>query len=219
MTPPSPPGTEVPINCPLAKQGILPHDLHPFEDTEKYIAFLERSDRAAWQRPEAVIGALGLSGREVIVDLGAGSGYFSFPLARAAPQGRVVAIDIQPEMLRHIHHKTMTQGIHNIEVILGKPDDPSLPGGADIVFMCDVLHHVPDRAAWLGKLAAEMKSGAKLVLVEFKEGKLPEGPPETVKIPHRELLALLRDAGFVFDTEKPRLLPYQTFLVFRKPAF
>jgi len=206
-----------PIDCPLAKQGINPNSLKPFDNVEKYVAFLERADRAEWQRPDAVVAALDLTGKETIVDIGAGSGYFTFRFARALPHGKVIATDIEPEMIRHIHHKAMTEGVKNIEPVVGKADDPGVPGGADLVFVCDVLHHVPERTAWLGKLVSEMKTGARLVLVEFKEGKLPEGPPEGMKIPRAQLIALVTGAGLVLDSEKPELLPYQTFLVFRKP--
>ena len=206
-----------PIDCPLRAQGIEPHALRPFADVEKYITFLERADRVVWQRPDAVVAALGLGGHETIADIGAGSGYFSFRFAAAVPRGRVIASDIEPEMIRHIHHQAMTQGLRNIEVTLGKPDDPGVPREADVVFICDVLHHVPDRAAWMGKLGAEMKPGARLFLIEFKEGALPEGPPESMKIPRAELIALATGAGLTLDGEKPELLPYQTFLVFRRP--
>jgi 2-polyprenyl-3-methyl-5-hydroxy-6-metoxy-1,4-benzoquinol methylase len=205
------------IDCPLAKQGVHPADLRPFKDVEKYIAFLERPDRAKWQRPDAVVAALGLVGDETVVDVGAGSGYFSFRFARAVPRGKVVAIDIQPEMVRHMHHKAMTEKVPNLEVVLGKPEDPGVPDTANVVFVCDVLHHVPDPSLWLGKLAGEMNSGARLVLIEFKEGRLPQGPPEKLKLARTKLLALASGAGLVLDSEKPKLLPYQTFLVFRKP--
>ena len=205
-----------PIDCPLHKLGVDPAHVRPFDEAEKYIAFLEKPDRAAWQKPDLVVAALGLEGRETVVDLGAGSGYFTFPIARTLVDGKVVAMDVEPEMIRHIHHKAMTEGVKNIEVLLGKPDDPSLSAGADLVFMCDVLHHVAGRTAWLAKLTSEMKPGARLILIEFKEGKLPEGPPESVKIPHAELVRLVTEAGLVLDDEKPDLLPYQTFLVFRK---
>ena len=152
-----------------------------------------------------------------MVTIGAGSGYFSFPIARAHAAGKLVAIDIEAEMIRHIHHKAMTDGVQNIEPVIATPDDPSLPAGADMVFMCDVLHHVPARAAWLSKLTSEMKHGARLVVIEFKEGKLPEGPPESVKLPRAELVKLVTGAGLVLDAEKSDLLPYRTFLVFRNP--
>lgn len=61
-----------------------------------------------------------------------------------------------------------------------------------------------------------MHAGARLALVEFKEGKLPEGPPEDVKVPKAELVSLVTQSGLVLDMDKPDLLPYQNFLVFRK---
>jgi len=206
-----------PIECPLHKVGIDPTKLKPFEQVEKYIRFLERPDRAKWQKPAEVVAALGLQGSETVVDLGAGSGYFTFPIARALPKGKVVAIDCEPEMIRHIHHKVMSEGIPNVEARLAKPDDPGIPPKTDLVFVCDVLHHVSNRSEWLRKLHAEMASGARLVLIEFKSGKLPEGPPEAMKIPKDRILSLLGEAGFTLKEDRPGLLPYQEFLVFVKP--
>jgi SAM-dependent methyltransferase len=210
--------THPPIDCPLRKAGVDPNNLRPFDDVEKYIAFLERPDRAVWQKPDQVVAALALTGKEIVVDLGAGSGYFTFRLAKALPQGKVVAADTEPEMIRHIHHKLTTEGVRNVEASLIKPEDPGIPADADLVFVCDVLHHVPDRAAWLDKVAAEMHPGAKLVLIEFKEGNLPEGPPESVKITRAQMVELAVKAGLSLDSERADLLPYQTFLVFRKAS-
>jgi 2-polyprenyl-3-methyl-5-hydroxy-6-metoxy-1,4-benzoquinol methylase len=206
-----------PIDCPLRKAGIDPAHMRPFEAAEKYIAFLDRADRAVWQKPDEVLAALGLRGDETVVDLGAGSGYFTFRLAKALPRGKVIAADSDAEMIRHIHHKAMTEGVHNVQPVLIKPDDPAIPAGADLVFVCDVLHHVSDRTAWLRRLAAEMKSGAWLALIEFREGELPEGPPESLKIPRAQMIHMAGAAGLAFAVERPDLLPYQLFLVFRKP--
>ncbi len=206
-----------PIDCPLRKRGIDPSHLRPFEEVEDYIAFLERPERAAWQRPDAVVRALHLSGAETLFDLGAGSGYFAFRFARALPKGKVIAADIEPEMVRHMHHRAMKEGVSNLEVRLVAPGDPEVPGAADLVFVCDVLHHVPGREAWLAKVVAEMRSGARLALIEFKEGDLPEGPPAKVKIPHDDLIRLVTGAGLKLVEDRPDLLPYQTFLIFQKP--
>jgi len=207
-----------PIECPLRKAGVDPRHLKPFEDVQKYVAFLERPDRAAWQKPDDVVRALHLTGAEIVADVGAGSGYFTFRFAAALPEGRVVATDIEPEMVRHMHHKAVTEGIRNVEPVLAAADDPKVPAVADIVFVCDVLHHVSDRRAWLVRLHDQMKPGARLILVEFKEGDLPEGPPAALKIPRDEMLRLVHDSGFVLIGEEKDLLPYQTFLVFRKEA-
>ena len=205
-----------PIDCPLRKQGIVTRDMKPFEQVEKYIEFLERADRAAWQKPDAVVAALDLKGDETVADVGAGSGYFTFRFARALPLGRVSAIDLEPEMLWHVHHKAMAEGLKNVDVVAAAPDDPKVPPGTDLAFVCDVLHHVQDPKAWLARLASELKAGARLVLVEFKEGELPEGPPAAMKIPKADLRALAEGAGFRLVADQDALLPYQTFLVFER---
>jgi SAM-dependent methyltransferase len=210
--------TETPIDCPLHAKGVHAGDLKPFAETEKYIEFLERPDRAEWQKPEAVIRALALQGTETVADVGAGSGYFTFRLARALPRGKVVATDIDPEMVRHLHHKVLTERIPNVGVVLADAADPTVPGQADLVFISDVLHHVVDRQAWLGRLAGETRPGARLAVIEFREGRLPQGPPEAVKIPKAELVRLVQAAGFVLERDDQALLPYQTFLLFRRSA-
>jgi SAM-dependent methyltransferase len=124
-----------PIECPLRKHGVDPSRLRPFEEVEKYVAFLERPDRATWQKPDEVVAALGLTGKESVVDLGAGSGYFTFRLARALPQGKVVAADRDAEMVRHIHHKAAAEEIPNVQATLVGSDDPEIPGDTDLVFV------------------------------------------------------------------------------------
>jgi ubiquinone/menaquinone biosynthesis C-methylase UbiE len=206
-----------PIDCPLLKQGIEHHDMKPFETTEKYIKFLEREDRAQWQKPDVVVKALGLDGLETISDVGAGSGYFTFRLAQAVPNGRVFAIDVEPEMLRHIHHKAMGEGIKNIEVVAATFDDPRVSASSDLVFICDVLHHVKDREQWLGKIFTVLRPKARVAILEFKEGKLPAGPPESLKIPKQDIIALFEKVGFKMAEDKSGLIPYQHFLIFEKP--
>jgi len=205
-----------PVDCPLRKAGVNPDHLKPFEEVEKYIAFLERPDRQQWQKPDDVVAALKLDGSETVVDLGCGSGYFTFRFAKALPNGKVVALDRQPEMIRHIHHKVVQDGITNVEARIVASDDPGLPADVDLVFLCDVLHHVPNRAEWLNTLSSQMSSGAKLVLIEFKTGKLPEGPPESVKLSKNDMLKILKDAGFPLQEDRPAFLPYQEYLVFVK---
>ncbi len=210
--------TNPPIDCPLHAKGVSPDTLRPFAETEEYIRFLEQPSRARWQKPDDVVAALHLTGSETLADVGAGSGYFTFRFARALPRGKVIATDIDPEMVRHVHHKVMSEGISNVRAVLADPADPTVDATADVVFICDVLHHVKGREAWLGRLNAEMKPGARLVVIEFKEGKLPEGPPEAAKIPKAKLTAMLRDAGFVLTSEDSKLLPYQTLFVLEKPG-
>ena len=208
--------SQIPIDCPLRKKGVDVDHKKPFEDAEKYIAFLEREDRMKWQRPDAIIEELDLKGDEIIADVGAGSGYFSFRFASMLPKGKVYAIDIEPEMIRYIHHKAMINDIKNIEAILAEADDPKVPGDSDIVFICDVLHHVENKPLWLKMVHNQMQKGARLILIEFKEGELPEGPPEKIKISQNEIIKVVINRGFTKISADNKLLPYQTFFVFKK---
>jgi ubiquinone/menaquinone biosynthesis C-methylase UbiE len=210
------PSYATPIDCPLRKKGVLHDHNEPFKHTDKYIDFLEREDRITWQKPDVVIEKLNIKGDENIADVGAGSGYFSFPLASAVPQGRIYAIDIEPKMIRYIHHKAIMNDIENIEVILAEPDDPKVPEDSDIVFICDVLHHIENKLQWLKKIYSGMKKGARLILIEFKEGDLPEGPPEQIKISQNDIISNSCRAGFTKIYADNTLLPYQNFLVFKK---
>ncbi len=205
-----------PIDCPLRKAGIDQHGLKPFEDVQTYIAFLEREDRNVWQKPDELIRALRLTDNEVVADIGAGSGYFTFRFASVLPRGKVFAVDIEPEMVRHIHHKAMTQGIKNVEAIVATDSDPKVRPETTLVFVCDVLHHVHDRPAWLKTLSNQVRHDTRLVIVEFKEGDLPQGPPSTMKIPKDQIQSLVRSAGFESTGEIPNLLPYQVILQFKK---
>lgn len=126
-------------------------------------------------------------------------------------------IDVEPEMIRHIHHKAMSAGVANVEAVLTSFDDPQVFPDSDLVFECDVLHHVRNRAPWLQRIYDALRPGARLVLIEFREGKLPQGPPESVKISKQEMVALVQQVGFHLKEDRDQLLPYQNFLVFVKP--
>jgi ubiquinone/menaquinone biosynthesis C-methylase UbiE len=205
-----------PIDCPLHNAQAHGPNHKPFEDPEKYIAFLDRPDREQWQKPDAIVQALGLVGDETVVDLGAGSGYFAFRFARVLPRGSVVASDVAPEMVRHIHHRAMSEGVKNVQAVLGEEADPKIPAGAKWIFICDVLHHVSDRPAWLSKLHAEASAGARLAIVEFKEGDLPMGPPASMKLAKSEVVSSVTGAGFAYLDDNAVELPYQYMVRFEK---
>jgi len=200
----------------MRKYGMDMKNMKPFADVEKYIAFLERKDRAIWQKPDSVVSYMKLKGTETIADIGAGSGYFSFRFANALPKGKVIAIDIEPEMIMHIHHKVKASKINNMEVVLASADDPKVPANVDVVFICDVLHHLANRAKLLSTLYSEINKGTKLILIEFREGNLPQGPPEKMKITSKEMKSSMKDAGFVLIKENKTLLPYQNYFEFEK---
>jgi hypothetical protein len=115
-----------------------------------------------------------------------------------------------------VHHKAATSGITNVVPVIIKAEDPQVSSDADLVFVCDMLHHVQDRSGWLEKAASEMKVGSRFALIEFKEGPLTGGPPEAARIPGAQLLKLSQEAGLRFESEQPGSVPYRVFLVFPK---
>ena len=204
------------IDCPFRKLGFDPKTMKPFESVEKYMEFLDREDRAAWQKPDTIISAMKLKGNETIADVGAGSGYFTFRFASVLPKGKVIAIEIQPEMIKHIQDKATTLKVKNLDAVLATEDDPKVPDKANIVFLCDVLHHVKTPSKWLSTLYTEVNKGTKLILIDFKEGPLPQGPPEKMKIPEKQIISLVSGAGFTFINENKTLLPFQNYYQFEK---
>ncbi len=219
-------GMPAPIDCPFAnmKPSHMGHGGHhhgdkhrPFKSVAKYIAKLDQKDRATWQKPEAVIAALKLKPDSVVADVGAGSGYFALRIAAKYPKGKVIAIDIEPKMLTHIQARAKALKLTNLTTALSKGGDPMVTDKADLVLIADVLHHVPGAPAWLARMFKSMKKGARLAIIEFKEGNLPKGPPAHIKIPKAKLLKLLTGAGFTAPVVDDKTLPYQLLVILKKP--
>lgn len=192
----------------VAAQVDHPHR-HPPRSAREYARVLNDPKRDAWQLPDQVIQALNLKPDEVVADLGAGAGYFSRRFAHHA--AKVYAVDINGELLRMAAEGAPA----NMETILAAPDDPRLhPGSVDIIFLCNVLHHIANRPAYLPKLARALKPGGRIVNIDFYKKPLPVGPPEAMKIAERDVVVEFEAAGFRL-ARNPKLLPYQYFLEFR----
>ena len=205
-----------PVDCPLRKQGLDPTQMKPFEQMEAYIQFLDREDRKIWQKPQEIVDQMQLKGNERVLDLGAGSGYFSFPIAQKLTSGRLFAADVEPEMIRHIHHHAMLKGIQNIEVKLIDPQTPEIPENIDMIFMCDVMHHIAAPVEWMTGIVKQLPNGAQFHIIEFKQGDIPNGPPENAKIAPEKLLEIAKSSGLKLDHEVKDLLPYQNYYIFKK---
>src|SRR5262249_9772541 len=106
------------------------------------IGWLDRKDREKEERTDKLLKMLPLKPGMVVADIGAGSGYFSFPMAKkVGPRGKVLAVDIQKEMLAVIRKRMKAWQVKNIEPILGTITDPKLPAGkVDLILMVDVYH-------------------------------------------------------------------------------
>lgn len=133
-----------------------------------WIERLERPDRIPGLRIDDVIASLKLKPGDVVADIGAGTGAFSIPFAKAvAPAGMVLAQDIWPELLDYIAGKAKKEHVGNLQTVLGKGDDPNLPQNhLDLAFFHDVFHNAVDRQGYLEILAHSLKPGGRIAIVE-----------------------------------------------------
>ncbi|HVJ46310.1 MAG TPA: class I SAM-dependent methyltransferase [Luteolibacter sp.] len=181
------------------------------------IGWLERDEREQEEAPTRAIKALGLAKNAVIADVGAGSGYYAFRISPEIPEGKVVAVDIQPEMLAYLKDRSKQLSITNVEPHLGAIDDLKLaPDSLDAVLMVDAYHEFSHPAEMLASIHRSLKAGGRIYLLEFRA----EDPRVPIKPLHKMTEAQakleLEGAGFRFVSNR-RHLPWQHFMVFEKP--
>ncbi len=171
-------------------------------------------DRDDWQQADRVVSSLGLQPGDVVADLGAGGGYFTFLLAEAVgPSGIVYAIDIDEAMNQHLANLAKERGVTNIRTVLATPEDPRIPAtGVDLVFTSNTYHHLEDRPAYFRRLATRIREGGRLAVLDYKkEGFVPGvlGHSTEASIIQREL----ERAGYRLD-ERFDFVEKQNFLIF-----
>lgn len=193
------------------------HQHHPPQSADEYIKALEDPSRDEWQKPDLVVDSLGLKLGDEVADLGAGSGYFTIRLAReVGATGKVYAVDLDPKLLEYIERRAKEEQLENIQTILADPNDPKLGSNSvDLIFICDVLHHINDRAIYYPLLSRALRPSGRLVNIDFHKRKLPVGPPEEMKIDRKEMIKEVEPAGFNLAKEFD-FLKYQYFLVFER---
>jgi len=169
--------------------------------------------RDDWQQPEKVMAALAVEPGDHVADLGAGGGYFTFRLAEAVgPEGRVYAIDVDPDMTGHLRERAEDEGTPQVVVIDAVPDDPRIPeGGADLVLVTNTYHHLEDRVAYFARLRERLRAGGRVAIIEptGEGGGFPAGHatgPDAI----RDELA---EAGYRLD-ERHAFLERQSFQIF-----
>ena len=174
------------------------------------LQYLEEPNRSDWQMPERVVDALRLQKSDVVADVGAGTGYFSRRFARQV--AHVYAEDVDPEALNFLRR----EGLAKVTVVPGKPENPMLPpNSCDVVFMCDVLHMVENRPAFLRNIIPALKPGGKVAVIEFYRRELPVGPPLWARLSEKEAEEDFLKGSFKLEKQLT-FLPYQYFLIFSK---
>ena len=179
--------------------------------------WLEREGREREERTDLIIANLSLEDNSVVADIGAGTGYFSFPVARRVPGGRVLAVDIQEEMLNIIEKRKKQAGIGNIETVLGSATDPNLPAEkVDLAFIVDAYHEFSHPFEMSQAIFSALKPGGRLVLIEYRgeDASVPIKPLH--KMTQQQVRKEMQALGFRWEGTRD-FLPQQHFMTFTKP--
>lgn len=180
-------------------------------------AWLEREDREHEERTDLLVTALQLKPGMVVADIGAGTGYLARRMAPAvAPGGKVLAVDVQPEMIAMLQSMVRQSGLTQIQPLIGAEDDVKLPASSvDLAIMVDVYHELAFPYEVLASVIRALKPGGQLVFVEYRA----EDPQVPIKALHKMSEAQIKREAAVHALEWDRTvgtLPWQHLVVFRK---
>jgi SAM-dependent methyltransferase len=180
--------------------------------------WLEREEREKEERTSVLIEELGLKAGMVVADVGAGSGYLSRRMAPlVAPGGRVIAVDIQPEMLALLAKTAEDPRYRNIEPLLGAVDDTRLPPGTvDLAIMVDVYHELEFPYEVLESIVRALKPGGRVAFVEYRGEDASVPIKDLHKMTERQVRLEAGRHALVWEKTGKRL-PWQHLVVFRKP--
>ena len=191
---------------------------HRFDGAEGWAKVFDAEDRDAWQKPDEVLTAMGLSadgkGAQLVADVGAGTGYFSVKVAKRVPAGKVFAVDVEGDMVRYLKERATREGLTNLVAVQATADDPKIPEPVDVVLVVDTLHHVDGRETYFGKLRASLRPGGRVVIVDF-HADATMGPPKEHRLSVEQVVAEAKAGGLVKRSESR--LPQQYVLVFSAP--
>ena len=178
--------------------------------------WLNRPGRIREERPDEVVANMGLEPDHVVADIGAGSGYFTFRIAELVPEGKVLAVDIQPEMLELIEARMEEEGIDNIEPVLGEIDNPNLPANSiDAAIMVDAYHEFSHPFEMIDGIYNALRSGGRIFLLEYRgeDASVPIRPLHKMT----ELQVVKEMSVFGLEwTDTLDFLPWQHMMIFTK---
>jgi ubiquinone/menaquinone biosynthesis C-methylase UbiE len=145
--------------------------------------WLMRESRQREEDCETLLKALDIKPGQTVCDIGCGNGFYTLQLARlVGEKGRVLAVDIQSEMLRMLKERAKEAGVENIEPIHGTPVDPRLPAGSvDLILLVDVYHEFSHPEQMLAAMRKALKPGGRIALAEFRL----EDPQVPIKLLHK----------------------------------
>jgi SAM-dependent methyltransferase len=186
---------------------------HSFSGADSWAKVFDDPERDRWQKPHEVIMALKLAPTAKVADIGAGTGYFAARLAHMTPNGRVYAVDLEPDMVKYLGERATREGLKNLVAVQARPDSPSLPEKVDRILLVDTYHHIGDRIAYFKRLRESLRPGGQVAIIDFT-AESPIGPPPGDRISARKVAEEMTLAGYAQVTLHG-FLPNQYFLVFQ----
>ncbi len=180
--------------------------------------WLERPEREREERTDLLVKNMELKPTDVVADIGAGSGYFTFPMAKFVTEGKAYAVDISPEMLSIVKARIGKRKVKNIIPVLSTITDVKLPeNSVDCILIVDAYHEFSHPWEMTRSILKSLKPGGRLVLIEYRL----EDPKVPIKKLHKMTQAQSKHemmaAGFEW-VETRDMLPRQHFMIFRKPV-
>lgn len=184
--------------------------------THEGAPWLERPERDDEERPDLVLTALQLKPGDVVADVGCGTGYFSWRMARAVGgRGVVYGVEIQPEMLGLLAGKMKERNVTNVVGVVGTIRDPNLPQPVDLVLMVDVYHEFSHPWEMMDAICRHLKPGGRVVFVEYR-GEDPAVPIKPLHKMREDQVRKEMSAQPLEFVETIRTLPRQHIIIFRK---
>jgi ubiquinone/menaquinone biosynthesis C-methylase UbiE len=197
-----------------ASSGAPQPLVHRFDHADAWSKEFDDPSRDAWQKPAEIVAAMRIAPGMTVADIGAGTGYFEPYLSRAVgDSGKVLALDIEPDMVRHLRERAAKEKLLNVRAEVVATDDPKLPAASvDRVLIVDTWHHIAERGAYAAKLKEALAAGGTVTIVDFKKD-AKHGPPPHHRVAPEAVVAELRAAGLTASVVADVELPEQYVVV------
>ncbi|MEO0074943.1 MAG: methyltransferase domain-containing protein [candidate division WOR-3 bacterium] len=171
-------------------------------------------------KPQEVIKSLGIKPGDIIADIGAGGGFYTFEFAQKVTEtGKVYALDTESSYVEYIKNQIQARGLKNVEAVLVKNDDIGLTEHSiDLMFLRNVYHHLPEPIKYFARLKKYLKPHGRIAIIEYNKPRpfffrlFHRGRHHT---PEAEIVNTLIRCGFVISNRFD-FLADQSFVIFRK---
>jgi ubiquinone/menaquinone biosynthesis C-methylase UbiE len=184
----------------------MTHEHHHSREAHRFPAerraILKDEERRRWLPPEPILEAAEIPTGSTVLDIGAGTGFWTLPLSRhVGESGRVLAVDIEPIMHDELRALIAAQGLRNVEVV--PSDELSIPlpdRVADAALLGFVLHEPSDPERYLREVSRLLRPDARILIVDWRKAETEKGPPLEHRLSEDEVTGMLRESGFTAET-------------------